>query len=132
MNNNGTYSRYRTGRRATLAHEICHLLVDRKDALPLVDVFGGQVDEEVEKRARAFVAELLLPQSIAYERLISTDGSVHEIIQATGEMMIAFGASSYVVGHQCSRALQRFCSNLELDRIRGALWYFESLTSMYD
>ncbi len=132
VNNNGIHSQFRAGRRATLAHEICHLLVDRKGALPLVDVFGGQVDEEVEKRARAFAAELLLPQSIAYQRLMSTDGSLHEVFQATGEMMSEFGVSSYVAGHQCRNAIKRFCSTMELERIRGALWYLESITSFYD
>lgn len=47
------------GRRSTLAHEICHLLIDRTRALPVAEVLGGEVDDESEKRANAFAAELL-------------------------------------------------------------------------
>lgn len=57
------------GRRATLAHEICHLLIDRTRALPVAEVLGGEVDDESEKRANAFAAELLLPQAHAITTL---------------------------------------------------------------
>lgn len=50
-------------RRTTLAHEICHLLVDRQRALPVAEVLGGEVDDEAEKRANAFAAEILLPRN---------------------------------------------------------------------
>jgi Zn-dependent peptidase ImmA (M78 family) len=53
------------GKRTTLAHEICHLLIDRDRALPLGEILGGRVAEHAEKRARAFAAELLLPRKIA-------------------------------------------------------------------
>lgn len=51
--------------RATLAHEICHLLIDRDRALPVAEVLGGASPEYPEKRARAFAAELLLPRDSA-------------------------------------------------------------------
>ncbi|MCQ4327655.1 hypothetical protein CXK94_05945 [Stutzerimonas stutzeri] len=57
------------GRRSTLAHELCHLLVDRTRALPVAEVLGGEVDSESEKRANAFAAEALLPQAHAIEVL---------------------------------------------------------------
>ena len=53
------------GRRVTLAHEIGHLLIDRKRALPAGEVLGGAAPEYPEKRARAFAAEFLLPQDVA-------------------------------------------------------------------
>ena len=49
--------------RMTLAHELCHLLIDRKNGLPFCEVLGGQVDDFIEKRANAFAAELLLPRA---------------------------------------------------------------------
>jgi Zn-dependent peptidase ImmA (M78 family) len=52
-------------RRTSLAHEICHLLVDRDGALPLAEVLGGRTPERIEQRARAFAAEFLLPRSVA-------------------------------------------------------------------
>ncbi len=62
LNQRGIHSRYVGGRRATLAHEIAHLLLDRDGALPVAEVLGGAVPEHVEVRARAFAAELLAPQ----------------------------------------------------------------------
>lgn len=65
--NRSEYSRAASenGYRTTLAHEICHLLVDRKRALPVVEVLGGQLSRRVEQRANAFAAELLLPRTAA-------------------------------------------------------------------
>lgn len=51
--------------RATLAHELCHLVTDRLRALPLGEVLGGAVCAEVEACANAFAAEFLLPQETA-------------------------------------------------------------------
>lgn len=51
--------------RVTLAHELCHLLVDKGSALSAVDVLNGLMPLEVEQRARAFGAELLLPGRVA-------------------------------------------------------------------
>ena len=53
------------GENTTLAHEICHLLLDRKGALPVAEVLNGNTPERLEKRARAFAAEFLLPRCIA-------------------------------------------------------------------
>ncbi|OYO32202.1 ImmA/IrrE family metallo-endopeptidase [Janthinobacterium sp. PC23-8] len=55
--------------RMTLAHELCHFLIDRHAALPVAEVLGGCVDLYVERRANAFAAELLLPRvSVAWAR----------------------------------------------------------------
>jgi hypothetical protein len=61
------------GRRATLAHEIAHLLLDRTTHLPAAEVLGGRTPEHVEKRARAFAAEFLMPRQAAAERLLDPD-----------------------------------------------------------
>jgi Zn-dependent peptidase ImmA (M78 family) len=65
--------RYRSKarRRATLAHEIGHLLIDRRDALPVSEVLGGQAPLTPERRARAFAAEFLLPRTVAGEAFAS-------------------------------------------------------------
>jgi Zn-dependent peptidase ImmA (M78 family) len=65
VNTSGEHAQGQRGRRATLAHELCHLLLDRDGALPLAEVAGARAPKRVEQRARAFAAELLLPQSIA-------------------------------------------------------------------
>jgi len=55
------------GRRSTLAHELCHLLLDREGSLPLAEVLGGAAPRWVERRANAFAAELLLPREAALD-----------------------------------------------------------------
>jgi Zn-dependent peptidase ImmA (M78 family) len=65
LNENGKHSSTGGGRRATIAHEICHLLIDRKHALPVAEALGGKMPVAIEQRAKAFAAELLLPQEIA-------------------------------------------------------------------
>lgn len=47
--------------RATVAHELCHLLLDGRHALSAVDILNSRMPIDIEKRARAFAAELLLP-----------------------------------------------------------------------
>ena len=65
INRNGRLSHFPTGRRSSLAHEICHLLVDREGSLPVAEVFGGEVPKVPEQRANAFGAELLLTRNAA-------------------------------------------------------------------
>lgn len=72
-------------RRTTLAHEICHLLVDRTRALPAAEVLGGEMDSESEKRANAFAAELLLPQAHAarvFRSEISLSATVEQLTRS--------------------------------------------------
>lgn len=53
-------------RRILLAHEFCHLLLDRDHALPVVDVLATYTTTTTtEQRAKAFAAELLLPRESA-------------------------------------------------------------------
>jgi hypothetical protein len=51
--------------RVTLAHEFCHLLLDRGHALSAVDVLNSRMPQDVERRSKAFAGELLLPSRIA-------------------------------------------------------------------
>ena len=47
--------------RVTVAHELCHLLLDRDQAVGAVNILNGRMPLRVEQRARAFAAALLLP-----------------------------------------------------------------------
>ena len=51
--------------RVTLAHELCHLLLDRLHALSAIDVLNSKTPVNVEQRAKAFAGEFLLPKSVA-------------------------------------------------------------------
>lgn len=50
-------------RRMVLAHELCHLLVDRPAAAELMVASTPWAPPELERRANAFAAELLLPKA---------------------------------------------------------------------
>lgn len=73
INPAGYHSQSIKGRRATLAHEIAHLLLDRGTHLPAGEVFGGTTPASLEKRARAFAAEFLLPREVVSDRLSKAD-----------------------------------------------------------
>jgi Zn-dependent peptidase ImmA (M78 family) len=53
------------GARVTLAHELCHLLLDGDHPLSAVEVLRSRMPAGVEARARAFAGEFLLPTSAA-------------------------------------------------------------------
>lgn len=53
------------GARINLAHELCHLIIDRKHSLSAVEVLRSRMPAIIESRARAFAAELLLPATAA-------------------------------------------------------------------
>jgi len=97
VNRNGQHAQSTHGRRSTLAHEMCHLLVDRDGALPLTEVLGGRVSLPVEKRARAFAAELLMPREIAGERLGQSDVDTEEVVRELSE---TYGVSREIVAWQ--------------------------------
>jgi len=84
------------GRRATLAHEIGHLLMDRHAGLPVGEVLGGRVSQELESRANAFAAELLIPREEAYRRVISAQSIDDEV----GKLSAEYGASREIIAWQ--------------------------------
>jgi len=51
--------------RVTLAHELCHLLLDGKHAVSAVDVLKSRMPIAIEQRAKSFAGELLLPSRTA-------------------------------------------------------------------
>jgi Zn-dependent peptidase ImmA (M78 family) len=99
INTKGRFSRGQEGRRATCAHELCHLLVDRRGGLPLAEVLGGSVPELIEKRASAFAAEFLLPQSIAYHTIVPAD----DVEKAISHTRRTFGVSAEIIAWQVVR-----------------------------
>lgn len=85
VNTQGVHSQEEKGQRSTLAHEMCHLLIDRTGALPLAEVLNGSAPHNVEARAKAFAAELLLPRNLAYDRVVNASdpaGAVNDLRSA--------------------------------------------------
>jgi Zn-dependent peptidase ImmA (M78 family) len=79
LNPAGKHAQTLPGRRATLGHELCHLLIDRRGALPLAEVLHGLAPTRIERRARAFAAELLLPRSHA-ARVVRRSATVADAV----------------------------------------------------
>lgn len=113
INTNGARSRYPSGRRSTCAHELCHLLVDTAGALPAVEVLGGQVQQDLEQRANAFAAELLLPHAQAGRLLREGLDYVHtadarstEIKKAVDQLTKDYQVSHEIAAWQIRRSGQ--------------------------
>lgn len=91
------------GLRSTLAHEIGHLLMDRSGSLPFADAIGGTTPGWVEKRARAFAAELLLPRNVASAAVEAhgvEDISPEELEQEILRLSTIYKVSTGLVIHQ--------------------------------
>lgn len=100
VNKNGTHAKTKNVLNVTLAHEICHLVLDRDEALPVAEVLGGRVMDSVEARARAFAAEFLLPREAAHRLFrehIDRGLAVNGIVALVAER---YGVSKEVVAWQ--------------------------------
>jgi Zn-dependent peptidase ImmA (M78 family) len=96
VNPEGRYSGSTGGRRATLAHEVLHLLVDRGRHLPIAEVFGGTTPVHLEQRARAFAAEFLAPRD-AVASIVASSSSFNK---AFSEVQKRFRVSAELAGWQ--------------------------------
>lgn len=92
----GTVASHSHGRRTTMAHEICHLLLDRRSTLPAAEVLGGRAPLQAEQRARAFAAEFLLPRDTVYRGV----DPVHDLEQAIDALSSRFEVSRQLVATQ--------------------------------
>lgn len=81
INTLGRHSQDDAGRRASSAHEIQHLLVDRDGALPLADVAHVSHKADPEKRAGAFAAELLAPRAYVGKMLSQSSEPDSALVQ---------------------------------------------------
>jgi Zn-dependent peptidase ImmA (M78 family) len=95
INTNGVHAQHRRGRQATLAHELCHLLLDRESALPLAEIKGGLTPDPLERRANAFAAELLFPEDVIAHYLARVNVSTR-----IDYLAARYGASRKLIAHQ--------------------------------
>jgi Zn-dependent peptidase ImmA (M78 family) len=83
-----------SGRRVTLAHELCHLLFDRASLRSLARFEGGGADSDrlIEMRANAFAVELLVPMAT----LVGDNGQVVDDARL-GEIAVQQAVSSHAL-----------------------------------
>jgi Zn-dependent peptidase ImmA (M78 family) len=62
VNCRSPFNRTEQGRRFTIAHELCHILHDRPSGRRLAIASGPWAPRDVERRANAFAAMLLMPE----------------------------------------------------------------------
>jgi Zn-dependent peptidase ImmA (M78 family) len=74
VNLNSRFNEYSSGRRFTLAHELCHILYDRSSARRLSHISGPWASARVEKRANAFAAMFLATPHALSDALATEDG----------------------------------------------------------
>jgi Zn-dependent peptidase ImmA (M78 family) len=101
-------------RRFTLAHELCHVLFDRAKGRRLAVASGPWAPREIEQRANAFAAMLLLPTR-ALASAIAAEGTPDswEVVKRIGKRL---GASpSTVLEHLHNRG---YIEDFDYDRLR--------------
>lgn len=88
------------GVRANLAHEFCHILLDRNILLPVADVLSSSLSLPMEKRARAFAAEFLCPRKLALATACQTPAQKLSLQGLAAQ----FGVSKTLMGYQLKNA----------------------------
>lgn len=121
VNLNGKHAHARAGRRATLAHELAHVLVDRHGSLPAAEVLGDGAPRYPEQRASAFAAEFLLPKNVAAERVrnaygvqdaVSTLLRDFEVSRELAAWQIINGPSFHSLGHSDQELLHSWTADI--------------------
>ena len=90
---------YPSGRRFTLAHELCHLSFDQEEGSRLAIASGPWAPRDVEQRANAFAAMLLMPTSLvqrAVAKLTEPLKTLKGVSEVAGQLQV--GRSS-VLNH---------------------------------
>ncbi|MBK9386941.1 MAG: ImmA/IrrE family metallo-endopeptidase [Planctomycetes bacterium] len=100
LNTSALGSDARVRERASLAHELCHLLVDRDSSRPFGDLLSGLESGPSEQRANAFAAEFLMPGDVAGAALAKA-ASAAEARSAVRELAKQYEVSWQIVCRQC-------------------------------
>ena len=69
VNENFRFNENDAGRRFTVAHELCHILVDRNRACEIGHSSGPWALPSIEKRANAFAAYVLMPRELVLSEI---------------------------------------------------------------
>ena len=94
VNTSNPRNKYPSGRRFTLAHELCHLLYDCGLGHAVALISGPWAPPEIEQRANAFAAMLLMPDDLV-ERTFQEIGAnirqanLDEVIKASKTLRVS-------------------------------------------
>lgn len=118
INKNSKHRTSSGARRVTIAHELCHLLVDRDGALPLAEIVNGNIPRPVEQRANAFAAELLLPRTHAVDRLFHA-GDVDAVVK---ELSSTYDVSMELAARQITNGAKDLDRSIRM-QLQRYLWH---------
>jgi len=85
-----------SGKRFSLAHELCHLLFDRSYGRRLALASGPWAPRDVERRANSFAAELLMPATLIHRlkaEMVVSLASRAGILQLSSRLRTSFTAT---------------------------------------
>lgn len=88
VNLTSSYNAQEPGRRFTLAHELFHILFDRKRARRIAHSSGPWASPGIEKRANAFAAMLLMPRSLVRRLLPGREPNLESLFAAATAMQV--------------------------------------------
>lgn len=89
-----------TGLRAAYAHELCHAIVDHNARVPFAEVMTSSDREPIEKRARGFAAELLMPR----DKIAAAFKKYEETSRVVDELSRIYRVSHEIVAWQIRRS----------------------------
>lgn len=94
--------------RVTMAHELCHLLLDGGHAVSAVDVLRSRMPISREQRAKSFAGEFLLPSGTAASAWFGADRpkDVKRLDDLLSDLMQRFGVTRSVAAWKLDHGLQ--------------------------
>jgi hypothetical protein len=102
--------------RVTLAHELCHLMLDQDHTLSTVEVLHNRMPLDIERRARAFAGEFLLPGSVAAKlwQKAKSPRSLDQLDKFVGELCRDFGVTKNVAAWKLEHGLHKIDVDLRV------------------
>ena len=94
--------------RVNLAHELCHLLVDHQHTLTAIEVMQSWMPLDIERRAKAFAGEFLLPGGGAADlwKKARNPRSLIELEKFVGELCREYGVTKSVAAWKLEHGLK--------------------------
>ena len=121
VNTSNPRNQYPSGRRFTLAHELCHLLYDRGLGQAVALISGPWAPPEVEQRANAFAAMLLMPDELVERTFRQIRSDIRrpgrlEVVDAAKKLEVSPNALVHHLGNR------RWISREHRLKIESELW----------
>lgn len=128
VNSDGEHAQAAHGRRATLAHELAHVIFDRHGSLPVAEVLGGNAPLYPEQRASAFAAEFLMPKQAVSDRIRNAPDKVREIERLCNHFDVSRELAAWHISNSVPSYFLDEETHLLLARWRNREYHFTSWT----